>query len=278
VRQRAAAGGARPPRRPDRLARDSAGHPSPDSRDSLPRCRNACSADEHAALCSWRALHPCGASASARRHQSRASYVIGVLVTDMRPRTDPLPTFRTMDTVRPLGNGPHPKFGPSVRLVTCGSGPHPKFGPSVRLVTCGSSLLRLKPASFVSSWHLVAQSRVRALRIVLHSPGSNGSARFLKGAKPVLIQALLPKPGVEGLDKWMIRRRPWPAESQLYAMAMRPGIQRLGRELRTMIDKERLRQPMCRGQPLKHGHYPLATQGSIDLDRWTPTTHVIHSR
>jgi hypothetical protein len=94
----------------------------------------------------------------------------------------------------------------------------------------------------------------------------------------VLSQTRLPKPGVKGLDKRVIRRRPGPAESPLYAMAMRPGIQRLGRALRTMIDKERLRPSMGRGQPLQHGHHPLATSGSIDLDRWTLTTPVIHSR
>jgi hypothetical protein len=107
------------------------------------------------------------------------------------------------------------------------TGPHPKFGPSGRLVTCTLSLPRLKPARFVCGWHLVAQGRVGSLRIVLHSPGFNGGARFREGAKPVLVQALLPKPGVEGLDKWIIRRRPWPAESQLDAMAMRPGFSAL---------------------------------------------------
>lgn len=76
----------------------------------------------------------------------------------------------------------------------------------------------------------------------------------------------------------MIRRRSWPAESQPYAMAMRPGLQRLARDLRAIIDQERLRQSRGRRQPLKHGHHPLATQGSIALDRGTLTAPVIRSR
>jgi hypothetical protein len=91
----------------------------------------------------------------------------------------------------------------------------------------------------------------------------------------MLVQALFPESGVERLDKWVIRWGPGSAECQFDAAAMSPLIQGFRGELRPIIDKERLRQSMCRGQPVQHSHYTLATQGSIDLERWTLTGHVI---
>jgi hypothetical protein len=91
------------------------------------------------------------------------------------PRSDMLPIIWANGRVR-------------VRWI----GPPPKFGLSVRFVNCGLSLLRLKAARFVSRGHLGAQGCGRTLRVILHSPGCNGGARFLQGATPVLMQALLP--------------------------------------------------------------------------------------
>jgi hypothetical protein len=136
----------------------------------------------------------------------------------------------------------------------------------------------VQPASVVASWPLVAQSRGRSLRLVRHPPGFNGGARCREGAKPVRMHAPLPKPGAAGLDTRMIRRRPWPAASPLYAMALRPGLPRLGRALRTSLDTSRLRQPRCRGPPLTHGPHPLAPQGDIDRGGRTLTTPGLHAR
>ncbi len=136
----------------------------------------------------------------------------------------------------------------------------------------------MHPGGLIDSRCLVAQRRVRSLRMVLHPPGFNGRPCFPNRATPGLVQTFLPKPGVERLDTRMIRGRPRPAAGELDAMTMRPGIQGCGGALGTMIDQEGLRPFMCGGEPLQHRDHPVATQRGIDLDRWTLTRPVIDSR
>jgi hypothetical protein len=113
-------------------------------------------------------------------------------------------------------------FGPQRKELIIPYGPHPFSGPSGRLVVCGQNPLSLNPAGFVDRRRLVVQRRVRPPRIGLHPPGCTGGARFLKGAKPVLIQAFLPKPGIECLDEGSVSRRPRPVKCQRHTVTWMP--------------------------------------------------------
>lgn len=57
-----------------------------------------------------------------------------------------------------------------------------------------------------------------------------------------------------------------------------PGHKALDVYYGPLPTRSHLRQSVCEGQRLKHGHHAPATQGSIDLHRWTLTPHGIHSR
>jgi hypothetical protein len=138
--------------------------------------------------------------------------------------------------------------------------------------------LGLYPGHSIHSRRLMVQRRVRPLGIVVHPPGLNGGTRFFERGTLVLIQALLSKSGIECLDEGIVDRCPRPATRQLHAITMRPGIQCPRRELWPMIDAQRLGPPVSAGQLLKHGHDSMAAQRSIDLDRWTLTGHVLHTR
>jgi hypothetical protein len=64
--------------------------------------------------------------------------------------------------------------------------------------------------------------------MVRYPPRVNGRPCFLHRHTPMLVQALLANPRVEGFDTRVIRWCPWPAQCQLHATAMHPRIQSRG--------------------------------------------------
>lgn len=99
-----------------------------------------------------------------------------------------------------------------------------------------------------------------ALGVVLSPPSFYATLGFLQGEEPLLVEAFLAQPPVEGLDGGIVRWGAWPAEGQLHAMVVRLGIEHLGSELGTIVHLDYLGKTPLRCDPLQDRHHPLAGQ------------------
>src|SRR5258707_173230 len=84
--------------------------------------------------------------------------------------------------------------------------------------------------------------------------------------KPVGIEALVSKLAVEAFDVAVLGRLAWPDEVQLHAPLEGPGIERLGDELRTVVDANALRIAAHGHQKREHGDDVLASDRRVHLD------------
>ena len=60
--------------------------------------------------------------------------------------------------------------------------------------------------------------------VVVYPPFFQGGSGFVDREKPLLIEAFLPQPAVEGFDKGIIGGGAGSAENQLHAALVCPGI------------------------------------------------------
>ena len=63
--------------------------------------------------------------------------------------------------------------------------------------------------------------------VVVLAPVFDRLPRFSKGEKPILIQALLAQSAVKAFDESIVSRLARPAELELHAVTMGPGVERL---------------------------------------------------
>ncbi len=115
-------------------------------------------------------------------------------------------------------------------------GPHPIPAPPLGLAR---DLLERSPRRAERGRGLLAACAVGPLGIVVHPPGLDDRPRLLQRREPVYIQAFVAEAAVEGLDEGVVRRLTRPGELQPHVVAVRPGVQRLGNELRAIVDRER---------------------------------------
>ncbi len=87
---------------------------------------------------------------------------------------------------------------------------------------------------------LLLERTVRALLIVVFAPIFNNMFGVIERDKPVLLQALLPQPAVEALDKCIVRWLTRSAEFQLHSVAIRPLVHRLRDEFTPVVDLDDL--------------------------------------
>jgi hypothetical protein len=92
---------------------------------------------------------------------------------------------------------------------------------------------------------------------------------IFKRFKPVLVQPLLPKTIVEGLNERVIWRCSWTAECQFYLTAMGPFIQCFGDKLRTFINLNHLRQIGCLRETLQDFCDCSTRKRAVDFKRRT---------
>jgi hypothetical protein len=91
----------------------------------------------------------------------------------------------------------------------------------------------------------------------------------------LLVEALLADASIERFDVGIVRRRAWPTKRQFDPTLMRPSVERLRRELGTVVHLEHLGQPPLGRKPLQDRHDPLPGERTIHLNGGTLTTHVI---
>ncbi len=78
----------------------------------------------------------------------------------------------------------------------------------------------------------------------------------------MLVEALVTKPAVERLDEGVIGRLAGPGDLALDVIAVRPGVQGLGDELRALVDREPLRPLAARQEAFRATCTLLAGRGS----------------
>ena len=104
------------------------------------------------------------------------------------------------------------------------------------------------------------------LRVVLDPPRFDRLPHLLQRRDPVLIQALVPQPTIERLGNGIVRRFAGARERQLQPVALGPGIEGLGNELRAVVDSDPLGASTGSPAPFQHRHHPLAGHRAPDLD------------
>ena len=90
----------------------------------------------------------------------------------------------------------------------------------------------------------VFQAAMRPLLVVVAAPSCDFFCSILQTQKPVLVQTLLPKAAVKGVDEGIIRGLPGPGEVQDDAMGIGPQVKFLGDELRAVVQPDALWHPI----------------------------------
>ena len=92
----------------------------------------------------------------------------------------------------------------------------------------------------------------------------------------VHVETLVSQPAIETLDQRVLHRLAGPNEVERHVAPIRPLVERLGRELRAVVDCDRLRERTPRGQGLQGLNNALSGQGHIGLHQHTLTTPLIN--
>src|SRR5690242_11085644 len=87
------------------------------------------------------------------------------------------------------------------------------------------------------------QGTMRAHRIVVRAPRFDSFACIVQADERLLVQTLLAQSAVEALDVRVFHRLTRTDELQSDAMFVRPCVERLADELRTVINLNRTRAP-----------------------------------
>src|SRR6185503_17399946 len=92
----------------------------------------------------------------------------------------------------------------------------------------------------------------------------------------MLIQAFITEAPVEALDVGILDRLARSDEGKAHRPLVGPGIQRLALEFRSMIDRDRARQPAQIGQALEHRDDACSGKRTVDLERQALAAVVVH--
>lgn len=88
----------------------------------------------------------------------------------------------------------------------------------------------------------IGEAAVRPSDVVLDPPRLNRPLRIAQGYEPALVETLVAEPAVETLDIAVLDRFPWPDETQRDPPLMRPLVEVLTSELRTVVAHQSVRQ------------------------------------
>src|SRR5262249_16836575 len=115
-------------------------------------------------------------------------------------------------------------------------------------------------------WGAVPERAVGPHLVVVGPPDLDLRARVREVDEPVLVQALVSKLPVEGLDEGVVDGFAGPDEVELDATAVRPGIERGAGKLGAVVDDDPPGQRAARGQAVKDAGDPEAGEPVVDLD------------
>src|ERR1039458_1347920 len=112
----------------------------------------------------------------------------------------------------------------------------------------------------------VTQRRMRPDMIVVPLPVADLAPRVSQIQEPVLVQTLIPELAVEAFDVAILHRPARRDEVQLYSVLIRPPVQDLAGELRTVVDDHVLRFSSLLFPSFQHPHHAQPWQRSVHLD------------
>ena len=112
----------------------------------------------------------------------------------------------------------------------------------------------------------VADRTVWTHLVVVSTPSLAFCAGFVEAQKPIRIQAFRSELAVERFDEGIVGRLAWSAEVQRHAFHVRPEIELLADELRTVVDTDRLRVAKLDGAPFERLDDIAAAIGVTNID------------
>ena len=120
-----------------------------------------------------------------------------------------------------------------------------------------------------------AKSFFRSRLVVFPAPDFDNGACVEQAGEPVLVEAFVAKPAVEGLDVGVLVRLTRFDQSQLYAALVRPSHHGLAAELVVVVvvvvvvGADHLRQAAAQRQAIQHPSHPHARRWPA-RSRWQP--------
>ena len=82
---------------------------------------------------------------------------------------------------------------------------------------------------------LIVQCAVRPMLVVVPAPGSDRDTGLKQARKPMVVQALIPKPAVEALDERVLRGFPGLDQLELNAMLAGPLVERFAGKFWSLV-------------------------------------------
>ena len=110
---------------------------------------------------------------------------------------------------------------------------------------------------------------MRAGRLVGHASALNRARRISQREEPVLGQALVSQPSVDGLDQGVVHGLAGSTELEPQAVLMRPRVQCFAPALRPVLDREALQEASRQSPPFKDRDDARAAQAHRRLDHRT---------
>jgi hypothetical protein len=96
--------------------------------------------------------------------------------------------------------------------------------------------------------------------LVLDPPRLDCLLRLLQRREPVLVEASGSEVAVESPGEGVFGGLAGAGELRVDPVPVRPGVERLREELRSVVDRQPCRRPARRTHPLQDRHHPLAGQ------------------
>ncbi len=103
--------------------------------------------------------------------------------------------------------------------------------------------------------------------VVEHVPRLDPAPCIIEGQEPMGVEALVPEAAVERLDEGIVGRLAGATEVQDHAVLVGPSIERVGDELRAVVDVDALGRASVGDDGIEHGHDLRALDPLVDLDR-----------
>src|SRR6202051_1692716 len=113
----------------------------------------------------------------------------------------------------------------------------------------------------------VAQSAVRAPRVVSDPPAFDGLPRIVQSEEPVFVEALLAELAMEAFDVPVLHRPSWCDEVQCDLVLICPLVQSLRGELRAVINDNPYWHAAMLPESVQHSYYAQCRQRGVDFDR-----------
>src|SRR5262245_22293463 len=121
------------------------------------------------------------------------------------------------------------------------------------------------------------ESAVRPVAVVVEAPGRDRADRVGQAHKPARVQALVAELPVEALDEGVLHGLARLDEAQLDASLVGPLVQQPARELRSVVQYQRLGRTPALDHPIEDARHACRWDRPTDLDRERLAREVVYN-